>query len=86
MAMFLKGKDVSYNHLKVFDCRALDHIPKDEIFNLDSKSKECILLGYSGEEFRYTYEILSTKRLLGEMSSLKIRILEVVKEVKNLIA
>lgn len=26
----LKGKDISYKHLRVFGCRAFVHIPKDE--------------------------------------------------------
>ena len=50
---FLTGKDVSYNHLKVFGCRAFVHIPKDERSKLDSKSKKYILMGYRNEEFRY---------------------------------
>jgi hypothetical protein len=34
-----KGKDISYNHLSVFDCRAVVHIPNDERSKLDSKIK-----------------------------------------------
>ncbi|KAI4299713.1 hypothetical protein L6164_033144 [Bauhinia variegata] len=41
-----KGKDVSYKHLRVFGCRAFVHIPRDERFKLDEKSKQCIFLGY----------------------------------------
>ena len=50
---FWTGKDVSYNHLKVFGCRAFVHIPKDERSKIDSKSKECIFLGYGNEEYGY---------------------------------
>ncbi|KAI5338059.1 hypothetical protein L3X38_017330 [Prunus dulcis] len=50
---FWSGKDVSYNHLKVFGCRAFVHIPKDERSKLDAKSKECIFMGYGNEEFGY---------------------------------
>ncbi|CAL9016331.1 unnamed protein product [Prunus brigantina] len=50
---FWSGKDVSYNHLKVFGCRAFVHIPKDERSKLDAKSKECIFVGYGNEEFGY---------------------------------
>ncbi|MCI47137.1 retrovirus-related pol polyprotein from transposon tnt 1-94, partial [Trifolium medium] len=46
-------KEVYYNHLKVFGCRAFVHVPKDERSKLDSKSKECIFLGYGNEEFEY---------------------------------
>lgn len=50
---FWTGKNVSYNHLKVFRCRAFVHIPTDERSKLDAKSKECIFLGYGNEEFGY---------------------------------
>jgi hypothetical protein len=50
---FWTGNDVSYNHLMVFGCRAFVHVPKDERSKLDSKSKECIFLGYGNEEFGY---------------------------------
>lgn len=39
---FWTCKDVSYNHLKVFGCRAFVHVPKDERSKFDSKSKEYI--------------------------------------------
>ncbi|KAI4357804.1 hypothetical protein L6164_001728 [Bauhinia variegata] len=48
-----KGKDVSYKHLRVFGCRAFVHIPRDERFKLDGKSKQCIFLSYGNEEFGY---------------------------------
>lgn len=50
---FQIGKDVSFNHLNMFGCRAFFHVPKDERPKFDSKSKECIFLGYGNEEFRY---------------------------------
>lgn len=46
-------KDVSYDHLRVFGCRAFVHIPKDERSKLDDKSKQCIFLGYAHGEFGY---------------------------------
>ena len=45
------GKYVSYDHLRVFGCRAFVHIPKDERSKLDIKAKPCIFLGYGHEEF-----------------------------------
>ena len=36
-----------YGHMKVFGCKSFAHIPKDERSKLDSKSKNCIFLGYS---------------------------------------
>jgi hypothetical protein len=43
----------SYDHLRVFGCRAFVHIPKDERSKLDSKTKECIFLGYGNGQFGY---------------------------------
>ena len=47
------GKDISYEHLRVFGCRAFVHIPKDERSKLDVKTRECIFLGYGSDEFGY---------------------------------
>ena len=47
------GKDVSYDHLRVFGCRAFIHIPKDERLKPDVKARPCIFLGYGHEEFGY---------------------------------
>ena len=46
-------KDVSYDNLRVFGCKAFVHIPKDERSKLDVKAKPCIFLGYGHEEFEY---------------------------------
>ncbi len=47
------GKEVSYDHLKVFGCRAFVHIPHDERAKFDAKTKQCIFLGYGHDEFGY---------------------------------
>ncbi|KAL4323581.1 hypothetical protein GQ457_11G003910 [Hibiscus cannabinus] len=47
------GKKVSYEHFKVFGCRAFVHIPKDERSKLDAKTKQCIYLGTPQDEFGY---------------------------------
>ena len=46
-------KDVSYENLRVFGCKAFVHIPKDEWSKLEVKAKPCIFLGYGHEEFGY---------------------------------
>jgi hypothetical protein len=46
-------KEVSYEHLKVFGCKAFVHIPQDERSKLDSKTRECIFLAYGGDQFGY---------------------------------
>ena len=43
-------------HLRVFGCDAFVHIPKDERYKLDSKSKKCILFGYGEETKGYRQE------------------------------
>jgi hypothetical protein len=48
-----KDKDISYDHLRVFSCRTFVHIPNDERSKLDSKTKECIFLGYGNDKFGY---------------------------------
>ena len=60
----LTGKDVSYDHLRVFGCRAFVHIPKDERSKLDVKAKSCIFLGYGHEEFGYMLWDLMSKKIV----------------------
>jgi hypothetical protein len=47
------GKKFTYDHLKVFGCKAFVHIPQDERSKLDSKTRQCIFLGYGGDQFSY---------------------------------
>ncbi|KAB5521854.1 hypothetical protein DKX38_026173 [Salix brachista] len=47
------GKDVSYDHLRVFGCKAFVYILKDERSKLDVKTRQCIFLGYGLDEFGY---------------------------------
>ena len=46
-------KFVSFEHLRVFGCRAFIHVPRDKRSKLDNKTKQCIFLGYSNEDFGY---------------------------------
>lgn len=45
------GKDLSYDHLRVFGCKVFVHVPKDERSKLDAKTRQCIFLGYGHDEF-----------------------------------
>lgn len=47
------GKDVSYDHLRTFGCKAFVHVPKDERSKLDVKTRQCIFVGYGLDEFGY---------------------------------
>ena len=53
----------SFELLRVFGCRAFVHVPRDERSKLDNKTKPCIFLGYSNEEFWYRLWDSTTKKL-----------------------
>ena len=57
-------KDVSYDHLKVFGCKACVHVLKDERSKLDVKIKQCIFIGYGQDEFGYRFYDLIDKKLI----------------------
>ena len=59
-----QGKEVSYDHLRVFSCQALVHVPKDERKKLDDKAKECIFVGYGDEKFGFRLWDLKVKKLI----------------------
>ncbi|RDY02456.1 hypothetical protein CR513_14080, partial [Mucuna pruriens] len=58
------GKDVKYDHLRVFDCKAFVHVPKDERSKLDMKSRQCIFIGYGQDEYGYRLYDLIEKKLV----------------------
>ena len=58
------GKDVSYDHLHVFGCKAFVHIPKDERSKLDLKTRQCIFVGYGLDEFGYRFYDPVVKKLV----------------------
>ncbi|KAK8589774.1 hypothetical protein V6N12_024165 [Hibiscus sabdariffa] len=59
------GKNVSYDHLRVLDCKALVHVPKDERSKLDAKTHQCIFIGYGlNGEFGYRLYDLVQKKLV----------------------
>ena len=58
------GKDVSYDHLRVFGCKAFVHIPKDERSKLDVKTRQCVFIGYGQDQFGYRFYDPVQKKLL----------------------
>jgi hypothetical protein len=40
------GKKPSLIHLKIFDCEAYVHVPKENTSKLDKKVEKCIFIGY----------------------------------------
>ena len=57
-------KDVSYDHLRIFGCKAFMHIPKDEGSKLDAKTKQCVFLDYGQEKFGYRFYDIVEKKLV----------------------
>ncbi|XP_057972666.1 uncharacterized protein LOC131160801 [Malania oleifera] len=57
-------KNVSYDHLRVFGCKAFVHIPKDERSKPDVKTQQCIFLGYGLDVFGYRLYDPVEKKLL----------------------
>jgi len=49
------GKNVRYNHLRVFGCKAYVHVPKNMRSKLDAKTRQCIFIGYGQDEFGYKF-------------------------------
>ncbi|RDY10072.1 hypothetical protein CR513_05468, partial [Mucuna pruriens] len=45
------GKDVKYDHLRVFGCKAFVHVPNDERSKLDMKTRQCIFIGYGHDAY-----------------------------------
>ncbi|RDX66527.1 hypothetical protein CR513_54694, partial [Mucuna pruriens] len=46
-------KDVKYDHLRVFGCKAFVHVPKDERSKLVMKTRQCIFIRYGLDEYGY---------------------------------
>ena len=49
------SKEISYNHLKVFGCKAFIHVPKEQRMKVDDKAIPCNFIGYGDEEFDYKF-------------------------------
>ncbi|KAI4347636.1 hypothetical protein L6164_008430 [Bauhinia variegata] len=49
------GKDVFYDHLHVFSCKAFVHVPKDERSKLDAKTRQCVFIGYGHDDFSHRF-------------------------------
>ena len=58
------GKNVSYDHLRVFGCKSFVHVPKDERSKLDVKTRQCIFIGYGQDEFGYRFYDPVEKKLI----------------------
>ena len=59
----LTGRKPDVSKLRIFGCICYAHVPKDERQKLDSKSKECVFLGYGTEVKGYRLYDLSKRRV-----------------------
>jgi hypothetical protein len=48
-----KSKKVNYYVFKTFGCEEFVHIGKENITNLETKSKKCTFIGYDVNDFGY---------------------------------
>ena len=56
--------EISYDHLRVFGCKAFVHIPKDERSKLDAKTRPCVFIGYGQDELGYRFYYPVQKKLV----------------------
>ncbi|RVW60490.1 Retrovirus-related Pol polyprotein from transposon TNT 1-94 [Vitis vinifera] len=59
------NNEISYDHLRVFGCKAFVHIPKDERSKLDAKTRPCVFIGYGQDELGYR---LKMKHMMTNMT------------------
>ena len=81
------GKNVSYDHLRFFGCKAIVHVTKDERSKLDVKTKQCIFIGYGQDEFGYRFYDPVEKKLVEVvmLCSLKTKQLKILTKLTRLI-
>ena len=56
--------NVTYDHLHVFGCKELVHVPKDKRSKLEVKTTQCIFIGYGQDEFGCMFYDHIEKKLL----------------------
>ena len=65
------GQSSRYDHFKVFGYRAFVHIPADERSKLNSKTHECILVGYGLDDSGYKlYDLCKQKVYIATLYDL----------------
>ena len=81
----LFDKDVSYDDLKVFGCKACVHVPKDKRSKLDVKTKQCIFIGYGQDEFGYHFYDPIDKKLnrSHDVVFFKIKLLKILTKLRT---
>ena len=55
--IILSDNEISYDHSRVFGCKAFVHIPKNERYKIDAKTRPCVFIGYGQDELGYRFMI-----------------------------
>ena len=58
------NNEISYDHLRVFGCKAFVHIPKDERSKLDAKTRPYVFIGYDQDDLGYRFYDSVQKKLV----------------------
>jgi hypothetical protein len=58
----LSGKNNNVSHLRICECVAYAHVPKERRRNLDDKSEKCVFIGDNEESKAYRLYNLITKK------------------------
>ena len=77
-------KDVSYDHLRVFGCKAFVHVPNDERSKLDDKTRQCIFVGYGQDQLGYRFYDPVQKRLVRSHDAVFIED-EIIEDIEKLL-
>ncbi|RDX90785.1 hypothetical protein CR513_27318, partial [Mucuna pruriens] len=79
------GKDVKYDHLQIFGCKAFVHVPKDERSKLDMKTRQCIFIRYGHDEYGYRMYDPVEKKLVRshDVQFMKDQTIEDIDKVKK---
>ncbi|KAL6328283.1 hypothetical protein AAG906_034426 [Vitis piasezkii] len=67
------NNEISYDHLRVFGCKAFVHIPKDERSKLDAKTRPCVFIGYGRDELGYVFYDPVRKNFPSDKSSYRLK-------------
>ena len=64
------NNEISYDHLRVFGCKAFVHISKDERSKLDAKTRPCVFIGYGQDDLGYRFYDPMQKKLVGSRDAM----------------
>lgn len=59
------GKNVTYDHLRVFGCKIFVNVQNDESSKLDAKKKQIIFIGYYQDAFGYMVYGPQSKKIIS---------------------